>query len=212
MPSFATLRRVRSYIQSYSGFIKDMRKAIIETEEDEEVPDFLTDIELEDGTVVSMSEMINELDSLSNQIAERYAIYSKKAITEFFRPFFGEEIIMTTGSRKGEKINVEAVIAEASKDISFTDLYLDSMGNSSDLFLQMFDAVAKKANDNARLKTISDADEITRLRLIAEENGITNYEWMFEKDSKSRKTGNYISEYNVGAFREAKQDFINSLD
>jgi len=212
LPSFATLRRARSYIQSYSGFIKDMQKAIIDTEEDEEVPDFLTDIELEDGTVVSMSEMINELNALSDQLTERYFIYTKKAVTEFFRPFFGNDITLTAGSHKGEKINIESVIQEAVKDISFTDLYLDSMGNSSDLFLQMFDAVAKKANDNARQQTIQDADEITRLRLFAEENGITDYEWMFEKDSKGRKTGNYISEYNIGAFREAKQNFIESLD
>jgi len=212
MPSFATLRRAKSFIQSYSGFIKDMRNAIIDTEKDEEVPDFLTDIELEDGTKVSMTSIINELDALSNDLVARYDKYSKAAITEFFRPFYGDSVTITTGSRKGQKISLEQVIEEASSDISFLDMWLDSMADSSDVFLQLFDAVAKQANDNARMKTMRDSREIQRLRLIAEENGITSFEWIHERDDEGHKTGEYVGEFNVGLFRKEKRKFIESLD
>lgn len=159
-----------------------------------------------------MREVIKELDDLSGEIVADYNLYASQMVTDFFRPFFGDSMTVTMGKDKGKEITIEKVVEEASKDINFVDLFFSSMANSSDLYLQLFDNAVKNANDKARHKTISDSKEITRLRLYAEEHGINDYEWMFEKDSDGNKTGMYVGKYNIGEFRKAKERYVKSLD
>lgn len=195
-----------------------MRDAINEAKHDDEVPTFLTDIELVDdkghplGKTVSMEAPINELSNLSDTIMSEYLAYAKQAVSDFLRPFFGDQIQFTAGNRKGQTITIDDIISEAPHDISILDMWLDTMADSSDLFLQLFDSVAKQANDNARTDTILMSKEINRIRMIAEEQGITDFEWMFEKGADGRKTGNYISMYNIGLFWQEKKKFIEHLN
>lgn len=210
-PSFASLRLARSYIQSYSMFINMMRSAIIDAKNDEEVPEYMTDLELEDGTIIEMAAVIRELGDMSDNIVVEYSKYAEGMIIEFFRPFFGDSRVYTTGKNKGKRVTIEEVVRESSQDIGFLDLFLDTMADSSDVFVQLFDQVAKKANDEARHSTIDKSKDITRLRLIAEENGITDFGWIYERDSTGKKTGNYISKYNIGEFQKQKRAFMDSL-
>lgn len=211
-PSFAALRRARSYIQSYAGFIMDMRNAIMESKNDSEVPDFLTEIELEDGTIVSMSDIIMELGDLSDNIITLYRKYAISMVTEFFRPFFGNEIVMSVESGKNKIYTIEDIVKEATSDISILDMFLDSMSDSSDSFLQLFSSVVKNANDIARENTIKDSREVQRLMRFASEHNINDFEWIFEKDSNGKKSGNYISRLNYAKYNEDKTAFFKHLD
>jgi len=212
MPSYATLRRARSYIQSYGVFIHEMRNAIIDTAKDQEVPNYLTDIELEDGTVVSIVDVVNELESMSSHLMTEYHKYAKAATLEFFRPFYSEEIEYTAGSKKGESLSLEAIIDGACKDISVLDMFVDSMADSSNVFLQLFDAAVKKVNDNVREQTIRDSHEIDRLRIFAEEHGLTDTDWIFEHDDTGHRTGNYVGEFNVGEYQRQRRLFLQEMN
>ena len=46
----------------------------------------------------------------------------------------------------------------------------------------------------------------------AEELGYTEFEWMFEHTSQGNKTGNYISEVNIGEFEYQLDLFLKNLD
>ena len=92
------------------------------------------------------------------------------------------------------------------------DRWLDSMADSSDIMLQLFNAAVMSARDKARLETINNIQAIQRFMKNVEQKGITSFEWMFEKDINGNKTGNYISEINYGQFYNDIEEFESQLD
>lgn len=207
---FKFLRSVRMYTQSYGSFIKALNGAIID-EESEEDNMFLRDFEL-NGETISIQEVIRDLNHLSDQLAERYLKMAMPAFAEFLKPFLGEEIIVPFGKNAGTKMTVESLLAEAQSDISFMDRWLDSMADSADVLLQLFDAAVKKAKDTARLQTIDDIREIQKFREKIEKLGITDFNWMFEVDDEGHKSGNYISEVNHAQFAKDLREFEAHLE
>ena len=207
---FKFLRVARSFIQSYGSFINNMNNAIIE-EESEGDNMFLDNMEI-NGREVNMQDIIKELNGLVINLTTRYSKVAMPMFAEFLRPFLGEEIVVPFGKNAGKKITVDALLQEADSDISFMDRWLDSMANSSDTLLQLFDAAVKAANDRARLETMDKIRDIQRLMLNAEKYGITSFEWVFEKDSDGHKSGNYISNVNYAQFEKDRAEFENYLN
>jgi len=206
---FGFLRSARMYTQSYGSFIKELNDAILD-EENESDNLFLRDFEV-DGQQVSIGSVLNELNGMSEQLTRRYAKVAGPAFAEFLKPFLGENITIPFGERAGQQITVEALLQEAGSDISFMDRWLDSMADSADTLLQLFDAAVKSARDKARLETIDNIKAIQRLMQKAESYGITDFEWMFEKDSDGHKSGNYISEVNHAQFQKDLKEFEDYL-
>ncbi len=207
---FGFLRSVRMYTQSYGSFIKALNDAIIE-EELEDANMFLQEFEL-NGELVNIQEVLKELNTLSNQLAGRYTRMAMPAFAEFLKPFMGEEIVVPFGKYAGTKMSVDELLREAPKDISFMDRWLDSMADSSDVILQAYDAAVKKAKDTARLQTLDDIREIQKFREKAEGTGITDFDWMFERDNEGHKSGNYISEVNFAQFQKDLREFEAGLE
>ena len=204
--SFKNIRRARSFVQSYAGFLLELRDAIQQSKEDEEYADYLTNIELPDGTVVSMQDVLNELNNMSEEVVSRYARLARNKIIEFMKPAFGEIKI------DGKPIDIEAVISQAESDISFTDMFFDTMSASSDVYLQAIAKITKDRMDRARESTIDDTRRIQALMQYADKHNITTFEWMFERDSKGNKSGNYLSKINQALFEEEKAAFLAQLD
>ena len=207
---FKFLRYVRSYIQSYGNFINSMNSAIVD-EELEEDGMFNYSEEIGEETV-SIKDIIKELNTYSKQLTTKYSKAASSSFVEFLKPFMGEEIEVPFGKYKGSTLSVEQLLKEANSDISFMDRWLDSMADSSDTLLQLFDSAVKAAKDKARLETIKGIREIEALRIEAESKGITNFEWMFEKDSDGNLSGNYISKVNQAQFEKDYKDFLEYLD
>ena len=207
---FGFLRNVRMYIQSYGSFIKALNDAVIE-EGSEDDNMFLRDFEL-NGEQIQIQDTITELNSLSEQLARRYSKVAMPAFAEFLKPFLGEEIVVPFGEYAGTRMSVESLLAEAQRDISFMDRWLDSMADSSDVILQAYDAAVKSAKDAARLQTLDYIRQIQAFRVKAESFGITEFGWMFEKDDAGHKSGNYISEINYGQFQKDLQEFEEYLE
>jgi hypothetical protein len=111
----------------------------------------------------------------------------------------GEEIVVPYGKYAGTRLSVESLLREAyNGDITLMDRWLDSMADSADTLLQLFAAVVNKAKTKVRLDTINDFKEIFALRNKAENQGITSFDWMFERDDNGNKTGKYLSPVNQG--------------
>lgn len=204
--SFGNIRRARSYVQSYAAFLQDLRDAIQLSREDDENVDYLTDIQLPDGTVVSMQGVLDDLTSISNEVVSRYARLARGKLVEFMKPAFRDIKI------DGKPIDVEAVIRQAEADISFTDMFFDTMSASSDTYLQALANITKDRMDKARETTIDDSRRIQLLMQYADKHGITTFDWMFEKDSKGNKSGNYVSRINQALFDEEKAALIEGLN
>lgn len=207
---FGFLRSVRMYTQSYGSFIKALNDAIIEDESENDNM-FLQEFEL-NGELVNIQEVLKELNNLSNQLAGRYTRMAMPAFAEFLKPFMGEEIVVPFGKYAGTKMSVESLLSEAQSDISLMDRWLDSMADSADMLLQLFDAAVKKAKDTARLQTLDDIREIQEFREKAEGMGITDFDWMFERDDEGHKSGNYISEVNFAQFEKDLREFEAGLE
>lgn len=207
---FNFLRSVKMYTDSYGGFIQAVQDAIID-ESSEADNMFAEDIEVE-GQVVSLKGVIKELNDLNTNLKRRFVRTATPAFVEFLKPFLGKDIIIPFGKNAGQKISVEDLMKKAGSDISFLDRWLDSMADSSDTLLQLFDAAVKAAKDEARIETINNIQAIQRFREKTEKMGITDFEWMFETTDDGKKTGNYISETNVGQFEKDMKDLEQRLD
>lgn len=209
--NFGMLRGVRATIQSYDEFISQLADLI--NSKDDELHKLVYDTSIEDKNhvEVTLNSAHEALTRLRDLVKSEFEDVALASIEEFFKPFFnveGGEFIDGSGKRK----TLHDLIKEAYGDIGFTDKYFMTMSNSGDLMLQLFDEVVKKAKANARFETIEDITEITRLMLDAEEKGITDFGWMYEKDSEGHKTGNYISAVNVGQYEKDRAEFIEKLN
>ena len=207
---FKFLRYVRSYVQSYGTFINAMNDAIIDEETEED--DMFTYYEEINGEEVSVKDIVKELNTYSKQLTSKFNKAASSSFVEFLKPFMGEEIEVPFGKYKGSVLSVEQLLKEANNDISFMDRWLDSMADSSDALLQLFDSAVKSAKDKARLETIKSIREIEALRIEAESKGISTFDWMFEKDSEGNLSGNYISKVNQAQFEKDYKDFLEYLD
>lgn len=206
---FKFLRLVRQYISSYGNFIDRLSDAV---EEDslEEDNMFLSTYEI-DGQMISVPEVIKELNSYSHQLTRKFNTAAMTAFAEFLKPFLGENIVAPFGKYAGQEVSVDLLLKEANSDISFLDRWLDSMADSSDTLLQLFDSAVKKQKDIARLETIDLLKEIESLRIEAESKGITSFDWMFETDNEGNRSGDYISEVNNAQFNKDLEEFEEYL-
>lgn len=206
---FALLRSARMTIQSYSPFIKQLGELL--RSGDEELSKLVREAAIEnpDKTVDSIESLFNSLNALNTHIEGRFQNLALDSFENFLKPFFGEEVFV---DKYGKEQTLREAIEEANGDISFLDRYLQTMSTSGDLVLQLFNTVVQKAKNKARLQTIEDITEIVNLQNEAEEAGITDFEYFFEKDSEGHKTGNYISEVNRGQYRKDFNEMIDALD
>lgn len=207
---FGVLRKARLYTQSYGQFINSLNDAISEDKENGEMS-LLADFEI-NGETINLGQIIKDLNDLNTSITRSFFRHAKPAFAEFLKPFLGENLTIRTGNHAGEQISIEQLLNEANSDISFTDRWLDAMGDSADVLLQLFDAAVKEAKDKARVETIKNITAIQNLRMEAEKLGITDFEWMFERDNDGHKGGNYISEVNFSQYQKDRREFMKSIE
>ena len=190
------LRLTQQYLQSYASFIKELTSAY---NEERTLGDNIFNVELSDGS--TLADVLKDLNDLNGKLENEFKTHAIATFTEFIQPYI-----------EGTDLVAAEIIQDPTSDISFMDLWLDSMGTSSDVLLQVFDAAAKKARDNARSKTEATVREIQAWMQKAESLGITSFDWMFEVNSEGKKTGNYISEVNIGEYQYQYDKFIEELN
>lgn len=190
------LRKVLQYLQSYAKFIEELTSAY---NEEKDLEDNIFNIQVtEDYT---LGDLFDNLNNLNTKLANEFKNQSITLFSEFIEGYT-------------DKLDIEAreLIQTATGDIGFIDRWLQSMEESSDVLLKVFDLVVKKAKAKARHSTIKSIQKIQAWMKKAEEAGYTDFEWMFEHNSEGAKTGNYISEVNIGEFEYQLDLFLKNLD
>lgn len=196
-----TLRNVRNYLYSYKGVLEDIREALLEEER------------YEDNRYGERVKVV--LDNTLILLGNLYIEYNKTSIPlfiDFIRPFVGDGIVIPEGKFRGEVMKAEDFIKTAEKDISFFDMWLDSMADSSESSLNIIDMIVKRSKENARLRTIELMKEVQAAALKLEKAGVKNTDWMYERDSNGNLTDNYISEINQSLFKENMGKMYKSLN
>ena len=116
----------------------------------------------------------------------------------------GAEITVPYGKYAGTKLSVDTLLREAyNGDITLMDRWLDAMADSADVLLQLFAAATNKAKSKVRMNCIDEFNKIYELRNKAERLGITNFEWMFEKDDEGNKAD--IATYQKALANDVKE-------
>lgn len=213
--SFNSLRGIRAVIQSYGEFIDDLTNAMNEEESEGDnlfARRTVTDISTGVSVDVDIEGVLNSLNQIIKRVSNQYMKVAKDTFAEFLKPILGEEVVMEIGNKAGNVVKVRDLLDKADGDISFMDLWLDSMGDSADVLLQAFDEIVKRVNDRARITTINFIRKVQKLRMKAESLGITDTSWMFEHYSDGTKTGNYLSEVNESQFRRDFKEFKDHLN
>lgn len=196
------LRDIRNYLYSYRGTLSDIRSAALDERK-------LTDDRYGDRVKEALKETENSLDDLF----EEYRKTAMPLFIDFLKPFVGEGIVVPFGKWKGKVFTAEKLATQAEEDISFFDRWLDSMADSSNYTLNIFDQAVKKAKDLARIKTTNiDKKKIEAAGLKLEAAGYKSFDWMFERDSNGNLTGSYISEINHALFREKMGEMYKELE
>lgn len=210
-----TLRVTKTILHSFGSFI-DTFNEIINDEEGREDNLFeeTFKIKVNGGEVeIKAGELLSEINNLVKRITAQYATTSVPVFTKFLKDSLGEDLINLLLKHNGNKKEIEELIKNSGNDISFMDLWVDAMRDSSNPILQAYDKIVKNANDKARMKALSMFKEIQSLKKEIEAEGITNFEFMFEKDSKGHKSGNYVNpNYNLAEYYRQLKLFEKELN
>lgn len=203
------LRDIRNYIYSYKGISKDVREALLDEEK-------YADNRYGDR----VREALDNLTILLQDFSDHYEKTAMPAFVEFIKPFVGTDIAVPFAKYKGRVLtaeNIEQLLKEEEdkpffeRDISFFDLWLDSMADSSEQMLKIIDKAVKSSRGKARLDTISVMKDLQAAGIKLEQAGIKDTEWMFEKDSAGNKTGKYISGKALDSLNAAQREFYNTV-
>lgn len=204
------LRDIRNYLYSYKDIAEDIRAALLDEEK-------FADNRYGDRVRVA----INDLSTLLNDLFIEYDRVSMPLFIDFLRPFLGQGLKVPFGKNKGKLISVDTLVQRdesgrlkivADKDISFFDRWLDSMADSSDTILKIFDQAVKTHKEKARMKTIEDMKTIMAAGVKLEQAGVKDTEWMFEHDKDGNVVDRYISEVDVQKFKEAQREMYKELE
>ena len=208
---FGLLRSARMTIQSYSPFIEQLGALLRSSNQELENLLAETTIKNPDETIDSLNSLFQGLNSLKSQVEGRFTDLAIGSFENFLKPFFDLQG-QAFKDKNGKTVTLREAIEEANGDIGLIDRYLQTMSTSGDIILQMFEAVVAKAKNRAKMSTIDEIRDIIRLQMEAKEDGLTDFEFMFEHDSEGHKTGNYISEVNYGQYEKDRKEFLDSLD
>ena len=198
---FKLLRDIRNYTFSYDNSIKEIRDAMISDEQ----------LSKQSYT----KDMVDTLDKTAALIEEAKSRYNANAtplFTQFIKAFADKDVVIPFGKDKGKTMTVEQMIKESDRDITFIDRWVDSMSNSPDYMLKLFDQSVKASKEKKRLRVIDFSKQVVAAASKLRSSGVDGFEWMFEHDKDGNKTGNYISPIDWGKVKDAKTAFFKQME
>lgn len=180
------LREIKAYVIPFNDTLKDIR----------------SELSLQEGN----EEIINEITKITSKLDDLQRIYDKKVklvLSQFLFPFAENNKSITSPEDLLKKLEEE-------KDISIVSRFLDSMAESTDDILGLFDRVAKEYKERARISANSKIRDLLLLDKKLKDSGIKNNDWMYEV-SNGNISGNLVTEYNQGEFKDAKNKAWNTI-
>ena len=200
LEKFSTLRNIRNYMSSYGSIMQEIRDQITDASR-----------EGDDRFKEKLKVILNENLDLIGSLGRDFYNISKDEFADFIRPFVGEGLTITLGRYKGKTYTAEELIESADSDITVFDRWLDSMADSSDPILQIYDQIVKRAKQKARLDTINIEKEIEKQTKLLEQAGVANTDFMYERDENGNLTGYFIQKSWWSKYIKARSEFFQKL-
>ena len=196
---FSTLRSIRDYMSSYGSIMEELRQEMFKAKQE-------GDMRFKE----KLQESLNEFSGLLAGLGSDWAEVSKDEFAGFLTPFEGESISMSIrGERK--QYNIRELLDYIEKDISIVERWTDAMADSTDPILRIYDSLVKDQKSKARYNTINNEKEILMHSKKLEDAGVKNTNFMYEKTSDGKITGNFVTRYNWGDYFAALSKYAKSL-
>ena len=196
---FSTLRSIRDYMSSYGSIMEELRQEMYKARQE-------GDIRFKE----KLQESLDEFSGLLAGLGSDWAEVSKDEFARFLTPFKGESISMSIrGERK--QYNIRELLNYIEKDISVVERWTDAMADSTDPILRIYDSLVKDQKSKARYNTINNEKEILMHSKKLEDAGVKNTNFMYEKTSDGKITGNFVTRYNWGDYFAALSKYAKSL-
>ena len=189
--SAGVIRDASNYVSAYGQLLKDIQEELRTAE-----------VEGDERYEAQVRQRLNDVRSLMESFSSDFITLGKPLITRFLEPFLGssKQIIMN-----GKKVSLEEILDKADSDLGFFDRWIFSMADSKDPLLRLLDLGVKKAHSSSRMRAISLSKELQDALIKLEKAGVKGTDWMLKKDSNGNKTGLFISELDVEAYRKAEK-------
>ena len=196
---FSALRNIRDYMSSYGSIMDELRQEMYKAKQE-------GDMRFKE----KLQDSLDEFSGLLARLGSDWAEVSKDEFARFLTPFEGEGISM---SIRGEtrKYNIRELLDYIEKDISIVERWTDAMADSTDPILRIYDSLVKDQKNKARYNTINNEKEILMHSKKLEDAGIRNTDFMYEKTSDGKITGNFVTRYNWGDYFVALSKYAKSL-
>ena len=196
---FSALRSIRDYMSSYGSIMEELRQEMYKAKQE-------GDMRFKE----KLQDSLDEFSGLLARLGSDWVEVSKDEFARFLTPFKGEGISMSIrGERR--KYNIRELLDYIEKDISIVERWTDAMADSTDPILRIYDSLVKDQKNKARYNTINNEKEILMHSKKLEDAGISNTEFMYEKTSDGKITGNFVTRYNWGDYFAALSKYAKSL-
>ena len=196
---FSALRSIRDYMSSYGSIMEELRQEMYKAKQE-------GDMRFKE----KLQDSLDEFSGLLARLGSDWAEVSKDEFARFLTPFEGEGISMfIRGERK--QYNIRELLDYIEKDISIVERWTDAMADSTDPILRIYDSLVKDQKNKARYNTINNEKEILMHSKKLEDAGIRNTDFMYEKTSDGKITGNFVTRYNWGDYFAALSKYAKSL-
>lgn len=196
---FSALRSIRDYMSSYGSIMEELRQEMYKAKQE-------GDMRFKE----KLQESLDEFSGLLARLGSDWVEVSKDEFARFLAPFEGEGISMSIrGERK--QYNIRELLDYIEKDISIVERWTDAMADSTDPILRIYDSLVKDQKNKARYNTINNEKEILMHSKKLEDAGIKNTDFMYEKTSDGKITGNFVTRYNWGDYFAALSKYAKSL-
>ena len=177
------LRNYRNILYSYYGVMKRIEN------------DLTKELILDDSMLSEeVRDYFNDNMSLITRALNLYNMYANDMVIKYWEPILGDRLLIDKGwfKKNPRQYTTEELLNMDVNDISWFDLWTDSMAHSGNYLLRGIDHIVKEKHNNARLRTIELFKKISSLTKDLEDSGIKNQDWMFERDKNGKRTGYYI--------------------
>lgn len=212
------IMKAKHYIESYDfDFIKNMNElASMESDEDYDQV-FGKEFEIKkDGEKINqtLGNMYTDVRKLIKEAGRQLADSMESLAEDTISPWLGDGAGIDIKDTKGnyKHVSVKELLKTPAVDISMTDMWLDSMADTSNPIGQALNMVVSKQQMNAREDSIVYTRKVYALMDEAKKMGISDFSWMFEKYDNGDKTGYVIDAINKSQFYKDKREFEKQLD
>ncbi len=198
---FSILKNIRDYMASYGSILEELRQEI--------------SIAKKEGNTTlrdKLQDSLYEFSGLVAQLGNDWTEITKDEFANYVKEFEGEGISMSIrGKRK--QYTIRELLDYTEQDITIVERWVDSMADSTDPILRIYDAIVKKQKNKARLTTIDMEKELLMHAKKLEEAGIDNTDFMYERRTKDgRLSGNFVTKYNWSDYYTGLSSYVKSLD